>query len=168
MLKLTSLAVGLLTVISLAPSAQAFPIQGNTPDLYRRDASVRPQVPQVPQINVTINPQLQREQEYRRRGELDRRQAELAREREVQARSAADRHRQWELAREREVQVRLAAERSRQAELAREREIQARLAAERSRHQQYAQRHGNSHGTYRDQGNYRDSRDVRSGSYYGH
>jgi hypothetical protein len=167
MLKLTSLVVGLLTVISLAPSAQAFPIQGNNSDLYRRDAAVRPQVPQVPQINVTINPQLQREQEYRRRGELDRRQAELAREREIQARLVAERYRQTELAREREVKARLAAERRQQLELAREREIQARLAAERSRRQQYAQRHGNSYGTYRDNGNYRDSRDVRSGSYYG-
>jgi hypothetical protein len=147
MLKLTSLVVGLLTVISLAPSAQAFPIQSNSPDLHRRDEAVRPQVSQVPQINVTINPQLQREQEYRRRGELDRRQAELAREREIQARSAADRHRQRELAREREVQ--------------------ARLAAERSRSQEYAQRHG-SHSTYRDHGTYRDNRDVRSGNYYGH
>jgi hypothetical protein len=146
MLKLTSLVVGLLTVISLAPSAQAFPIQSNNSDLYRRDGSVRPQVSQVPQINVTINPQLQREQEYRRRGELDRRQAELAREREVQAR--------------------LAAERSRYEELAREREIQARLAAERSRRQQYTQRRGNSYGTYRDNGNYRDYRDVRGGSHY--
>jgi hypothetical protein len=145
MLKLTSLAVGLLTVISLAPAAQAFPLQSNTPDLHRRDGAVHPQVAQV---ILNVNPQQSREQEYRHRGESDRRQAELAREREAQARSAADRHRQWELAREREVQ--------------------ARLAAERSRHQQYAQRHGNSHGNDREHGNARDHRDVRGGNYYGH
>jgi hypothetical protein len=144
MLKLTSLVVGLLTVISLAPSAQAFPIQSNSPDLHRREEAVRPQVPQV---ILNVNPQLPLAQEHRYRGESDRRQAELAREREIQAQSAADRHRQWELAREREVQ--------------------ARLAAERSRRQQYAQRHSNSHGNYRDHGTYRDNRNVRSGSYYG-
>jgi membrane protein involved in colicin uptake len=145
MLKISSLVVGLLTVISLAPSAQAFPIQGNSPDLHRRDEAVRPQLAQV---ILNINPQQSREQEYRHRGESDRRQAELIREREFQARSAAERHRQLELAREREVQ--------------------ARLAAERSRHQQYAQRHGNSHGNVRDYGNARDRRDGRSGNYYGH
>jgi hypothetical protein len=138
MLKLTSLVVGLLTVISLAPSAQAFPLQSNTPDLHRRDEAVRPQV------ILQVNPQLPLAQEYRYRGESDRRHAELSRERELRARAAAERYHQLELARERE--------------------IQARLAAERRYHQQSAQHHGD----YRGYGNDRDRRDVRSGNYYGH
>ena len=124
MLKLSSLALGLLTVISLAPSAQAFPVNSNT-----RDGNLQAQV------ILNVNPQIRREQEYRYRGESNRR-------------------RQVELIREREVRERLAAER-RQLELAREREVQARLAAERRR-QEYAQRYNKSHGGYRDvRGDYR-------------
>ncbi len=89
MLKLTSLAVGLLTVISLAPSAQAFPVQSNTPDLHRRDENLHSQV------IVNVRPEIRREEEHRHRGESDHhRQLELAREREVQARLAAERRRQ--------------------------------------------------------------------------
>jgi hypothetical protein len=134
MLKLSSLALGLLTIISLAPSAQAFPVQGNTPDLHRRDENLRSQV------ILNVRPEIRREEEHRYRGE-------------------SERHRQLELVREREVQARLAAERHRQLELAREREVQARLAAERRR-QEYAQRRHNSHGEHRDvRGDYR--RDYR-------
>ncbi len=86
MLKLTSLALGLLTAISIVPSAQATPI-------YERnqvtDRAARPQVV------VTINPQIRREPAVRqgwkpgqqRQWEANRRrELELAREREARAR----------------------------------------------------------------------------------
>ncbi len=122
MLKLTSLALGLLTVISIAPASQAIPL----------DVSIlavqHPAGDRHSQVVLSVNPETRREPEH------------------YQSRETGYRYRQE-------------AERRRQLELAREREAQERLAAERRRRQQYAQRHGNSHGEYRD--NHRESRDYQ-------
>ncbi len=86
MLKITSFALGLLTLISLAPSAQAFPISGGN------DRNSQPE------IKVIVNPQgkteSRRDNDYSYRVDSDRRrQLELAREREARSRwEAAHRH----------------------------------------------------------------------------
>jgi hypothetical protein len=94
MLKLTTLAIGLLTVISMAPSAQAYPVQGSTSDIHRQ-GDLHPQI--ILNVNPehrNVNPEYRREQEYHQRREADRRrQIELEREREFQARLAAERRR---------------------------------------------------------------------------
>jgi hypothetical protein len=86
MLKLTSLALGLLTLISIVPSAQAFPIViGDT-----RNSQ--------PEVKVIINPQVRtesrRDDKYNYRLDAERRrQIEIAREREARARwEAKHRH----------------------------------------------------------------------------
>jgi hypothetical protein len=96
MLKLTSLALGLLTVISLAPSAQAIPI----------DVSIlaiqRPQGDLQSQVILNVNPQVRQESAHRYGGDGGK-----------YYRQESERHRQLELAREREEQARLAAKRLR-------------------------------------------------------
>jgi hypothetical protein len=92
MLKLTSLGIGLLTVISMVPAAQALPIQNSNSDLHRLEGDLHSQ------IILNVNPQIRREQEYHYRWEAARRrQLELEREREAQERLAAERrrHRQY-------------------------------------------------------------------------
>ena len=89
MLKLTSLAIGLLTAISIVPAAQAFPV-GNDSDRHHRDNQS--------QVVVSVNAPIHREAEYRPGWEADRRrQLELVREREARARweSAHTRHHQY-------------------------------------------------------------------------
>jgi hypothetical protein len=85
MLKFTSLAIGLLTAISIVPSAQAFPISDRTPVIvtqtYRGDRTP---------VVVNVSSQTDRGSQYYRGGESDRRrQWEIAREREARARWAA-------------------------------------------------------------------------------
>jgi septal ring factor EnvC (AmiA/AmiB activator) len=85
MLKFTSLAIGLLTLISIVPSAQAFPI------LDRSN-------PNSAQINVNINPQVRSEDRrerdgYRYRREIEHRERKLARERAARARWEAAQYR---------------------------------------------------------------------------
>jgi hypothetical protein len=89
MLKLTSLALGLLTLISIAPSAQAFPIViGDT-----RNSQ--------PEVKVIINPQVKtesrRDNDYR---------TESRRDDKYNYRFNAERRRQIEIAREREARER--------------------------------------------------------------
>jgi hypothetical protein len=89
MLKLTSLAIGLLTAISIVPAAQAFPV-GNDPYQHHRDN-------QSPVV-VSVNAPIHRGTEYRPGWEADRRrQLELVREREARARweAAHSRHHQY-------------------------------------------------------------------------
>jgi hypothetical protein len=88
MLKLTSLALGLLTLISIVPSAQAFPVViGDT-----RNSQ--------PEVKVIINPQVKtenRRDDYR---------TESRRDNNYNYRLDAERRRQIEIAREREARER--------------------------------------------------------------
>ena len=99
MLKLTSLAIGLLTAISIVPSAQAIPVIGHGSTNYHNNNL-------YPQVIVTVNPQYQaRPAQYkywspaqRQRWEANRRrELELVREREARARweAAHFRHQQY-------------------------------------------------------------------------
>lgn len=79
MLKFTSLAVSLLSAISIVPSAQALPL-GNAP--YQQTRDNRPQV-----VVSVVNEPIRRDLGRYRGWEADRRrQLELAREREARAR----------------------------------------------------------------------------------
>jgi predicted metalloprotease len=100
-LKLTSLALGLLTVTSLAPSAQAIPIDVGIFAVQHPDGDLHSQV------ILNVNPQVRRESGYNHRWEGGQRQ-----------RQEAERRRQFELAREREEQARLAAKRLRRQQYA--------------------------------------------------
>jgi hypothetical protein len=91
MLKFTSLAIGLLTAISIVPAAQARPVyEDSTPVIIQQPSrSTSPQV-------IVVTPQT-RNSDYRQGWTADRhRQWEAAREREARAR--------WELARSRHRQ----------------------------------------------------------------
>jgi hypothetical protein len=81
MLKFTSLAIGLLTAISIVPAAQARPIYDSTPVIIQQPSrSTSPQV-------IVVTPQTSRDSEYHQGWTADRhRQMELAREREARAR----------------------------------------------------------------------------------
>jgi hypothetical protein len=85
MLKFTSLAIGLLTAISIVPAAQARPVYDSTPVIIQQPTrSTSPQV-------IVVTPQTSRDSEYHQGWTADRRrQWEVAREREARAR--------WELA----------------------------------------------------------------------
>ncbi len=89
MLKFTSLAVGILTAISIVPAAQARPIYDNPPVIIQQPA--RSTTPQV----IVVTPQTRQNVDYRQGWTADRyRQMELVREREARARweSAHFRH----------------------------------------------------------------------------
>jgi hypothetical protein len=89
MLKFTSLAIGLLTAISIVPAAQARPVYDSTPVIIQQP--VRATSPQV----IVVTPQT-RNSNYHQGWTADRhRQMELAREREARARweAAHPRHR---------------------------------------------------------------------------
>ncbi len=77
MLKLTCLAIGLLTAISIVPAAQAFPV-GNAPYQHTRDNQ--------PPVVVSVTAPIHRDTEYHQGWEANRRQLELIRAREAQAR----------------------------------------------------------------------------------
>jgi hypothetical protein len=82
MLKFTSLAIGLLTAISIVPSAQAFPIADRTPVIvtqsYRGD--------RTPVVVKVVSPTYQGSEDRRGWESNRRRQWEIAREREARAR----------------------------------------------------------------------------------
>jgi hypothetical protein len=89
MLKFTSLAVGLLTAISIVPAAQARPIYDNTPVIIQQSRDIR-----TPVV-VKVIPQTRQDSGYRQGWKADRyRQIELVREREARARweAAHSRH----------------------------------------------------------------------------
>jgi hypothetical protein len=93
MLKLSSLALGLLTAISIVPSAQAMPISDRTPVVIVGQTARDYRTPVV--VNVT--PQTYRGSESRQGWTVDRhRQLELEREREAQARWAAAHPRRYQ------------------------------------------------------------------------
>ena len=90
MLKFTSLAVGLLTAISIVPAAQARPIYENTPVIIQQTRNNH-----APVV-VSVTSPTRRDSEYHQGWTADRhRQMELAREREARARweAAHSRHR---------------------------------------------------------------------------
>jgi hypothetical protein len=113
MFKPTTFALGLLTLISLAPSAQAAPLfdrgHDNYPTPVQRPVGDRNSQPEIkvivnPQSRTEVRPEIRREDryenrrgdEYRYRQEADRRrQMEIAREREIREREARAR---WEYA----------------------------------------------------------------------
>jgi hypothetical protein len=111
MLKLTSLAIGLLTAISLAPAAQAMNASGNTPATHQASENLHAQ------IIIKVNPQIggghdydrdryehdryereRAERHHRRREELARREHEA---REARARWEAEQRRRYEYAQRR-------------------------------------------------------------------
>ncbi len=115
MLKLTSLAIGLLTAISLAPAAQAMNASGNTPATHKASENLHAQ------IIIKVNPQIgggyghdyehdryererhdryehERAERHRRREELARREHEA---REARARWEAEQRRRYEYAQRR-------------------------------------------------------------------
>jgi hypothetical protein len=89
MLKLTSLAIGLLTAISLAPAAQAMNASGNTSAIHQASDNLHAQ------IIIKVNPQIGGHEYGGERNhrweEARRREAEYARERE-----AREAHARWE------------------------------------------------------------------------
>jgi hypothetical protein len=91
MLKFTSLAIGILTAISIVPAAQARPVYDSTPVIIQQPSrSTSPQV-------IVVTPQT-RNSDYHQGWTADRhRQWEAAREREARARweLAHSRHRQY-------------------------------------------------------------------------
>jgi hypothetical protein len=127
MLKPTTFALGLLTLISLVPSAQAAPTfdrgRDNYPTPVQRPVGDRnPQ----PEIKVIVNPQSRPEVRPEIRRE-DRREDryENRRGNEYRYRQEVARRRQMEIVREREIRERIA----------REREARARWEASRRSHQ---------------------------------
>jgi hypothetical protein len=109
MFKLTSLAIGLLTAISLAPAAQAMNASGNTPATHQASENLHAQ------IIIKVNPQIggghdhdryehdryereRAERHHRRREELARREHEA---REARARWEAEQRRRYEYAQRR-------------------------------------------------------------------
>jgi hypothetical protein len=120
MLKLTSLAIGLLTAISLAPAAQAINASGNIPTTRQASENLHAQ------IIIKVNPQIGGGSGHERY-EHDRY------ERDRYERERAERnHRREELAR-REHEAR---------------EARARWEAEQRRRQEYAQRRRQEHRSY--------------------
>jgi hypothetical protein len=125
MFKPTTFALGLLTLISLAPSAQAAPLfdrgHDNYPTPVQRPVGDRNSQPEIkvivnPQSRPEVRPESRREDRYEnRRGD------------EYRYRQEADRRRQMEIAREREIRERIARERA-------EREARARWEASHRRH----------------------------------
>jgi hypothetical protein len=108
MLKLTSLAISLLTAISLAPAAQAMNASGNTPATHQASENLHAQ------IIIKVNPQIggghdydrdryEHERYERERAERHhRRREELARrEHEARARWEAEQRRRYEYAQRR-------------------------------------------------------------------
>jgi hypothetical protein len=111
MLKLTSLAIGLLTAITLAPAAQAMNASGNTPATHQASENLHAQ------IIIKVNPRIggghdydyeheRRERYERERAERrHRRHEELARReheaREARARWEAEQRRRYEYAQRR-------------------------------------------------------------------
>jgi hypothetical protein len=81
MLKFTSLAIGLLTAISIAPAAQARPVYDSTPVIIQQPARSN-----SPQVIVVTTPQTYQNLDRRQGWETRRRQLELVREREARAR----------------------------------------------------------------------------------
>jgi hypothetical protein len=114
MLKLTSLAIGLLTAITIAPAAQAMNASGNTPATHQASENLHAQ------IIIKVNPQIgggyghdyeryeherreryereRAERHHRRREELARREHEA---REARARWEAEQRRRYEYAQRR-------------------------------------------------------------------
>ncbi len=91
MSKLTSLAVGLLTAISIVPAAQAMAASSNT------SVTSRPAADLHAQVIVKIGTPVYREPEYHRDWEARRRHIEWEREREARARWEAERrHHRYE------------------------------------------------------------------------
>jgi hypothetical protein len=125
MFKPTTFALGLLTIISLAPSAQAAPLfdrgHDNYPTPVQRSVGDRNSQPEIkvivnPQSRPEVRPEIRRDDRYEnRRGD------------EYRYRQEAERHRQIEIAREREIRERIARERA-------EREARARWEASHRRH----------------------------------
>jgi hypothetical protein len=136
MFKPTTFALGLLTIISLAPSAQAAPLfdrgHDNYPTPVQRPVGDRNS---QPEIKVIVNPQSRPEVRSEIRHE-DRREDRYENRRgdEYRYRQEAERRRHMEIAREREIRERIARERD-------EREARARWEASHRRH----------HGGYRSQ-----------------
>jgi hypothetical protein len=126
MFKPTTFALGLLTLISLAPSAQAASIfdrgHDNYPTPVQRPVGDRNSQPEIkvivnPQSRPEVRPEIRREDRYEnRRGD------------EYRYRQEAERRRHMEIAREREIRERIARERE-------EREARARWEAAHRRHQ---------------------------------
>jgi hypothetical protein len=125
MFKPTTFALGLLTLISLAPSAQAAPLFDRGHDTYptsgQRQVDNRNSQPEIkvivnPQSRPEVRPEIRREDRYEnRRGD------------EYRYRQEAERRRHMEIAREREMRERIARERA-------EREARARWEAAHRRH----------------------------------
>lgn len=130
MFKLKTFALGLLTLISLAPSAQATPLFDRGRDNYPTPVQ-RPVINRnaQPEIKVIVNPQSRLESRYEnRRGD------------EYRYRQEVERRRQFEIAREREIRERIAREREIRERIAREqaeREARARWEAKHRRHGGY-------------------------------
>jgi hypothetical protein len=132
MIKPKTFVLGLLTLISLVPSAQAAPTfdrgRDNYPTPVQRPISDRNSQPEIkvivnPQSRPEVRPEIRREDRYEnRRGD------------EYSYRQEAERRHHIEIAREREIRERIARERD-------EREARARWEASRRRH----------HGGYRSQ-----------------
>jgi hypothetical protein len=99
MLKLTSLAIGLLTAISLAPAAQAMNASGNTPATHQASENLHAQ------IIIKVNPQIGGGHEHDRyeheRAERYRREAHARREHEARERWEAEQRRRYEYAQRR-------------------------------------------------------------------
>jgi hypothetical protein len=81
MLKFTSLAIGLLTAISIVPAAQARPVYDSTPVIIQQTTRHN-----TPQVVVVTTPQTYQHLDRRPGWEARRRQLELIREREARAR----------------------------------------------------------------------------------
>jgi hypothetical protein len=133
MLNLKTFTIGLLTLISLAPSAQAAPLFDRGRDSYptpvQRPVGDRNSQPEIkvivnPQSRPEVRPEIRYEDRYEnRRGDEYRYRQEVARRRHMEM----ERVRQIEIAREREIRERIARERA-------EREARARWEASRRRH----------------------------------
>jgi hypothetical protein len=133
MFKPTTFVLGLLTLISLAPSAQAAPLFDRGRDTYptpvQRPVENRNSQPEIkvivnPQSRPEVRPEIRYEDRYEnRRGDEYRYRQEADRRRQMEI----ERVRQIEIAREREIRERIARERA-------EREARARWEASRRRH----------------------------------
>jgi hypothetical protein len=145
MFKPTTFVLGLLTLISLAPSAQAAPLfdrgHDNYPTPVQRPIGDRNS---QPEIKVIVNPQSRPEvrPEIRHGDRYENRRGD-----EYRYRQEAERRRHIEIAREREIRERIARER-----IARERAERERREAEHHRHHTYyppVGGHDDYHGVYR-------------------
>jgi hypothetical protein len=141
MFKPTTFVLGLLTLIALAPSAQAAPLFDRGHDTYPTTAQ-RPVGDRnsQPEIKVIVNPQSRPEvrpeirHEDRRDDRYENRRGDEYRYRqEAERRREIDRRREIEIVREREIRERIARERA-------EREAHARWeAAHHRRHGSHSQ-----------------------------